>query len=87
MVKIVKEVQKNLDNLPNRVQAMFDGEDGQRSPEKFGQTEWEVRNFTRAGKYKEQNRDEEYNNRQEKQTNNNNKKHQKESMIDWMVEE
>ena len=41
---------------------MFDGEDGQRSPEKFGQTEWEVRNFTRAGKYKEQNRDEEYNN-------------------------
>ena len=39
MVKMVKEVQKNLDNLPNRVQAMFDGEDGQRSPEKFGQTE------------------------------------------------
>ena len=66
---------------------MFDGENGQRGPEKIGQIEWEVWIFSRAGKYKEQNRDEEYNNRQEKQTNNNNKKYQKESMIDWMVEE
>lgn len=59
---------------------MFDGEDGRRSPENIGQTE--VRIFSRAGKYKEeQNIDEEYNNGQKKK-----KKHQKESMVDWMVQ-
>ena len=46
---------------------MFDGEDGQRGTEKIGQTEWEVRIFSRVGKYKEeQNRDEEYKNGQGK---------------------
>ena len=62
---------------------MFDGEDGQRGTEKIGQTEWEVRIFSRVGKYKEeQNRDEEYKNGQGKKK----KKHQKESTVDWLVQ-